>query len=283
MQGKVTLLRYHAAQGLRVVQRRQKEQKEWMAFCKEEGLGYRTVYNALRLAEAVDQAVAEGRFRPEDLATYGWNQALRTFGVKPRKPATAEEEDATTNRKSGGGSRRPTRQGKGDGKEAGEAQEGGGQKGRSTDNLRGQEKKLPDLPHKAAEEEVGRPYPPRELAYQCRYILKEVAGRAGSIDWKQEDVVAWRNSISGMRGSIRQIEEALDRAPKATLVEKERIEVLKAVAVEVQFKYGRNRQQAIAEWTKRTAKKGLGDKPGEGLSQSAYYDYLTRAIPNDNR
>jgi hypothetical protein len=46
-------------------------------------------------AESFPTAVAEGRFRPEDLAKYGWNQALRTFGVKPRKPATAEEVDAS--------------------------------------------------------------------------------------------------------------------------------------------------------------------------------------------
>jgi hypothetical protein len=79
--------------------------------------------------------------------------------------------------------------------------------------------------------------------------------------------------------SLRQIEEALDRAPKATLVEKLQIEMLKAVAVELQFKYGRNREQAIAEWTKRTAKMGLGDKPGEGLSESAYDESVSGLLP----
>jgi hypothetical protein len=54
------------------------------------------------------------------------------------------------------------------------------------------------------------------------------------------------------------------------------------MAIDVDIRFGRNPEQA-AEWKKRTAKMGLGDKPGEGLSQSAYYDYLKRAIPNDNR
>jgi hypothetical protein len=203
-----------------------------MAYCKEEGLKYRTVYNALRLAEAVDQAVAEGRFRPEDLAKYGWNQALRTFGVKLLKQATAEEEDATegvvkaeveettprshpvadseatatanTKRRSGGGSHRTKRRGKGD-----------SQKGRSKDDNQGQEKKLPDLPHIAAEKEVGLFYPPRELCYQSWHILQDVAARADSIDWKQEDVDDWQDSLSEMRDSLQQIEEkALDRTTK---------------------------------------------------------------------
>jgi hypothetical protein len=167
------------------------------------------------------------------------------------------------------------------------AQQGKGEPAQDNKNVgrrtKEPEKKLPDLPHKAAEEEVGLSYPPDELLYQCRCILRDVADRADSIHWTQEDLDDWKTTISGMRGRLRQIAEALDRTTKATLVERERNDLLKAVAVELKNAYGRNRKQAIAEWKKRTAEMGLGDKPGEGLSQAAYFDTLKRAKPNDNR
>lgn len=67
---------------------------------------------------------------------------------------------------------------------------------------------LPCLAHTHVEKEFGLAYSPRELMYQCWFILQVVAGMAGTPDWPKEGVVQWDTMTSEMRDYLQKIEDA---------------------------------------------------------------------------